>query len=84
MSYDIDPDYELRGSKRRAKKKQCREKIDVEYCRRLYDKLGTWRGVAEFARRKNGQAFTTNAIFVAVRWGDLGYVGSRIFVKKGT
>lgn len=77
----VDPDYELAGSKRRAPKIQQRERIDVDRARRLYDKIGTWRGVAEFLRRKDGTAFQPNSIYLAVRWADLGYAGSIIFVK---
>lgn len=74
----IDPDYELAGVKRRARKIQRRERIDIDRARRLYDTLGTWRAVAEFLRRKDGTAFQPLSIFLAVRWADLGYAGARI------
>lgn len=81
---EVNPDYDLRGSRRRANKIQCRELIDVNRARRIYDKVGTWRGVAEFVRRRDGTAFTPQAIYLAVRWADQGYAGRRIFVKRGT
>jgi hypothetical protein len=57
-----------------ARRPKRRERIDVDRARRLYDRLGTWRGVAEFLRRKSGQSFTVLAIFMAVRRADRGQI----------
>jgi hypothetical protein len=47
-------------------KYQRREPIDTKKARQLYDKLGTWRRVAGFLRRKDGSAFQPNSIRNAV------------------
>lgn len=52
-----------------------RERIDTARARRLYDRLGNWAYVAEFVRRKNGQAFKVVSIRNAVRWEDRGNAG---------
>lgn len=52
-----------------------RERIPVDEARAAYDRLGTWRAVAEEVTRKDGSKFQPKSIHRAVRWADKGYAG---------
>lgn len=81
MNLDSYPDYDLRSVRKRARRRG-RETIDVERARRLYDRLGSWRAVSEFVRRRDGSAFNPQSIFAAVRWVNLTLVTSDIAVEE--
>lgn len=49
--------------------------VPVEEAKELYDKLGSWKAVAEVLKRPNGQPYKWESIWRAVRWKDQGNAG---------
>lgn len=54
-----------------------REPVPVNEARAAYDRLGSWRRVAEVLCRSDGSKFTSNGIAHAVQWADKGNAGYR-------